>query len=117
MWATDELVKATLKMRSEEAERIGLVSDARRQAGEGKSGRGWHWRIEPGMEEAFEYLSGWFLLGRQEASVETAAPAPGAAQLGGRPAWADLTEVCCPYWGPCQCAAYRTGDIGQETGI
>jgi hypothetical protein len=81
MWATDEL-------RSAEAEQVRLVlkatleiSEARRRAGEGGDARGWHWRLEPGMEEAFEDLQSWLLPSQREATVETAALAQGAARL------------------------------------
>ena len=81
MWATDELTSA-------EAEQVRLVlkatleiSDARRRAGNGGDARGWRWRIEPEMEEAFEDLQGWLLPSQQEATAETAALAQGADRL------------------------------------
>jgi len=109
MWATDELVEATLKMRSEEAERVRLISDARRRASEGGVPRVWHWRVEPGMEEAFEYLRGWVLPSQQATTVETAALAEGPAPLqeGARLGGPDqsLVPVGCPL--PACCAPER----------
>ena len=74
-------------MTSAEAEQVRLVlkatleiSDARQRAGEDGHARGWRWRIEPEMEEAFEDLQGWFLPSQQEATAETAALAQGAAR-------------------------------------
>jgi hypothetical protein len=106
MWVTDYFTRATLMMKEEEAERLRLVSDARRQAGEGKSARGWRWRIEPGMEEAFEHLQGWFLSSQREVPAEMTAPSQGAAQLGeeaclGAPDQSPLPvgwplPACCP---------------------
>jgi hypothetical protein len=71
MWVTDYFM----------TERLRLASDARRGAGEGKSAHGWRWRIEPGMEEAFEDLQGWLLSSQQEVPAEMTAPSQGAARL------------------------------------
>ena len=85
MWATDYFIRATLMMKEEETERLRLASDARRGAGEGKSARGWRWRTEPGMEEAFEDLQGWLLSSQQEVPEEMTAPYQGAVQPGEGP--------------------------------
>jgi hypothetical protein len=68
-------------MKEKESERLRLVSEARQQAQPGGKRRGWRWRVEPGMEEAFEDLQSWLLPSQREATVETAALARGAAQL------------------------------------
>jgi len=38
--------------------------------------RVWRWRVEPGMEDAFEDLLGWLLSGQRDAIVEKATSAP-----------------------------------------
>jgi hypothetical protein len=81
MWVIDHFVRATLMMKEEETERLRLVSEVRRQPRQDGKGRSWRWRIEPGMEEAFEHLRGWFLSSQREAAVEAAALAQGAARL------------------------------------
>jgi len=81
MWVIDYFVRATLMMKEEETQRLRLLSEVRGRAGEARNARGWRWRIEPGMEAAFEDLRGWFLSSQQEAASETAAVAHGAARL------------------------------------
>jgi len=92
-------------MKEEETQRLRLLSEVRGRAGEARSARGWRWRIEPGMEAAFEDLRGWFLSSQQEAASETAAPTQSAqteeeAYLG-RPGQSLLPvgwplPACCP---------------------
>jgi hypothetical protein len=63
MFATEELVKATVQMKEAEAARLSRQREARvarREAG----AKGWRWRIEPGMEESFRYLLGWLIPSR-----------------------------------------------------
>jgi len=105
MWVIDYFVRATLMMKEEETQRLRLLSEVRGRAGEARSARGWRWRIEPGMEAAFEDLRGWFLSSQQEAASETAAPTQSAqteeeAYLG-RPGQSLLPvgwplPACCP---------------------
>ena len=75
MWPTVEYLTATLRMRDEEAERLGLLAEVRRLAGRDGPRRLWRWRIEPGMEEAFRDLLGWFLSSQRDAPLESAAAA------------------------------------------
>jgi hypothetical protein len=106
MWVIDYFVRATLMMKEEETQRLRLLSEVRGRAGEARSARGWRWRIELGMEAAFEDLRGWFLSSQQEAASETAAAAQAAAQLEeeaylGRPDQSLLPvgwppPACCP---------------------
>ena len=63
MFATEELVKATVQMKEAEAARLTLLKQARVARRELKT-RGWRWRIEPGMEESFRYLLGWLIPSR-----------------------------------------------------
>jgi hypothetical protein len=105
MWVIDYFVRATLMMKEEETQRLRLLSEVRGRAGEARSARGWRWRIEPGMGEAFRDLLGWFLPSQRETTVETAAPTQSAqteeeAYLG-RPDQSLLpvgwpVPVCCP---------------------
>jgi hypothetical protein len=80
MWTTDYFIRATMMMKEKEPQRFRLVSEARRQARPGGNGRVWRWRVEPGMEEAFEDLQSWLLPSQREATVETAALAERAAR-------------------------------------
>ena len=82
MWTIDYFVRASLMMKEKESERLRLVSEARRSAVEGGGARGWLWRIEPGMKEAFEDLQGWLLPNQREATVETVALAERAVRPG-----------------------------------
>ncbi len=106
MFVTDEFVTATLRMRDEEAKRILIASEARRQVGQDGHGRTWRWRIEPGMEEAFRDLLGWLLSSQQGAPAEMAppiaqveaastAPVEATAAQRGRPAWDGCVPACC----------------------
>lgn len=63
MFATEELVKATVQMKEAEAVRLARLTEARVAQRELKT-RGWHWRVEPGMEESFRYLLGWLIPAR-----------------------------------------------------
>ncbi len=63
MFATEELVRATVQMKEAEAAKLTRQREAhvaRREIGT----RGWRWRIEPGMEESFRYLLGWLIPSR-----------------------------------------------------
>ena len=82
MWTIDYFIRATMMMKEKEAQRLRLVSEARRSAVEDGSARAWRWRVEPGMEEAFEGLQSWLLPSQREATVETAALAERAARPG-----------------------------------
>jgi hypothetical protein len=42
------------------------------QAQQNGNGRAWRWRVEPGMENAFQDLLGWMLPGQRGAEIETA---------------------------------------------
>ena len=63
MFATEELVKATVQMKEAEVAKLTRLREARvarREVGT----KGWRWRIEPGMEESFRYLLGWLIPSR-----------------------------------------------------
>ena len=78
MWMTDALVEANLRTKREEADRLRLVSDARRQVRQDGTARAWRWRVEPGMDGAFRSLLGWLLSSQRDAPVET--PSTGQAE-------------------------------------
>ena len=40
-------------------------------------GRVWRWKVEPGMEDAFDDLLGWLLSSQRDKQIETAAMSPG----------------------------------------
>ena len=82
MWVTDYYAEATMMMKKEEAARLRLVSEARRPRGVDGSAPAWSWRIEPGMEGAFEDLQRWFLPSQRGAAVETPALTVGAGEPG-----------------------------------
>ena len=76
MFLTEEYVKATMHMKEEETRRAHLISEAREQAQQNRNGRVWHWRVEPGMEDAFQDLQGWLLSSQRDAEMETANSPP-----------------------------------------
>ena len=91
----DESVEAGTKIRHAEARQDG-------------STRPWRWRVEPGMEEAFDDLLGWMLSSQQDAAarMESApqdSPTSGKleAAVGTAPAsraaspWALCMTLCC----------------------
>ena len=39
--------------------------------------RSWHWKVEPGMEDAFHDLQAWLLSGQRDAEIESQAMVPG----------------------------------------
>ena len=62
--------------------------------------RVWQWKVEPGMEDAFDDLLGWLLSSQRETEVETARVLPANApsqRLRRNPTW----SRCCAW------AAYR----------
>ena len=67
-------VRATTLTEEEDMQRKPVVSETPVQAPQ--NGRAWRWRVEPGMEEAFQDLLGWMLPGQQRAEVETAGSLP-----------------------------------------
>lgn len=83
MWLTEECVKASGQTKEEEMQRDEVISEAGEQAQQNRNGRAWRWRIEPGMEEAFQDLLGWQLSSQRDAEMETAnsppEPSPSAA--------------------------------------
>ena len=66
-----EMVKTTTASR-EEVQRL-LMERAARRADGSRQAKTWRWRVEPGMEEDFELLRGWFLSGLGGAHVTTPA--------------------------------------------
>lgn len=83
MWLTEECIKATEHMKEEEMQRDQVISETGKQAQQNRNGRAWRWRIEPGMEDAFQDLLGWQLSSQRDAEMETAnsppQPSPSAA--------------------------------------
>ena len=62
--------------------------------------RVWQWKVEPGMEDAFDDLRGWLLSSQRDTEVERAAVLPEdspSQRLHGHPLW----SRCCAR------AAYR----------
>jgi hypothetical protein len=108
VWITDALVEAEVRTKRQDAERLRLVSEARRQARQDGTARSWRWNVEPGMEDAFRHLLGWLLSSQREAPAETASagqaeatatahvPTPLAATSG------DSVRCC---WYPSACCA------------
>jgi hypothetical protein len=54
----------------------------------------WRWKVEPGMEEAFDDLLGWLLSGQRSAAIEAAAMPPRDNQSQ-RPRRSPLWSRCC----------------------
>jgi len=77
MWLTEECVKASVQTKEEEEmQRDQVVCEAGEQAQQNGNGRAWRWRVEPGMEDAFQDLQGWMLSSQQDAEMETANSPP-----------------------------------------
>ena len=108
MWITDSLVEANLRTKREEAERLRLVSEARRQVRQDGTSRAWRWNVEPGMEEAFRNLLGWLLSSQREAPAETASTGQAEASTTARAPAPSATGGdsvrCCGFPSAC-CAA------------
>jgi hypothetical protein len=54
----------------------------------------WQWKVEPGMEDAFDDLQGWLLSSQRETEVETARVLPASSPSQGlarHPLW----SRCC----------------------
>lgn len=73
--SAEEALRAALASRESEAQRLSVEKAAGRVHGNGRP-TVWRWRVEPGKEESFEHLRGWFLTGLNDGAVETAAPEP-----------------------------------------
>lgn len=71
LWLTDEFVKASLEAREEDVRRFRLESEARRHVAHDGKRRVWRWQVEPGMEEAFQDLLGWFLPSQRHVEMAT----------------------------------------------
>ena len=69
-------LRATTPTRQEGLRQEPAVSDPPAVAQESGNGRAWRWRVEPGMEEAFQDLLGWMLPSQRGAEVETASSPP-----------------------------------------
>jgi hypothetical protein len=65
-------IKTAVAIREDEVRRL-LTEREARQEERSREPRRWHWRVEPGKEEAFEHLRGWLLRSQRDALVETAA--------------------------------------------
>jgi hypothetical protein len=60
-----------------------LIREDPKPAHHSERGRVWRWRIEPGMEEAFQDLLGWLLSSQRNAEMETADRSLGRTNTGG----------------------------------
>jgi hypothetical protein len=70
---TEELLAVIAAERERELEKLFAVRQAQRSLkATAKSGQAWLWRVEPGMEEAFESLRSWLLSSLQDSEVEQA---------------------------------------------
>jgi hypothetical protein len=76
MFGTKRHLRATTPTEEEERQRAPVISDSPAGAQENGNGRAWRWRVEPGMEDAFQDLLGWMLPGQRGAEVETASRSP-----------------------------------------
>jgi hypothetical protein len=92
MFRSKEHVKATTLTNEEEMQRKPAIADSPATGQESGDGRTWRWRVEPGMEDAFQELMGWMLSSQRGAEVETAdsppqpsAPVPAEARPTPRP--------------------------------
>jgi len=88
MFGTKRHLKATTPTKQEEMQQPPVIPASTAGAQENKNDRAWRWRVEPGMEDAFQDLLGWMLPSHQHAEVETAGspPEPSAPAAEVRPA-------------------------------
>ena len=76
-------IGAAVATREEEVRRLLTQREARRQTG-GRAPRTWRWSVEPGKEEEFEHLRGWYLSSLGDSHAGVAA--------GGRQTYASPTQ-------------------------
>ena len=81
MLGINKHVKVTTPTEEGEMQRKPVISDSPEGAQENSNGRAWRWRVEPGMEGAFQDLLGWMLPSQQGAEVETAPTPPEPSPL------------------------------------
>jgi hypothetical protein len=60
--------------------------------------RTWRWRVEPGMEDAFQDLLGWLLSSQQDAEIEAARPPSQTEQVQA----VQSSEGLVAFQGPCR---------------
>jgi len=56
--------------------------------------RTWHWKVEPGMEDAFHDLQAWLLSSQRDAEIETANKPAGNSSIQSR-CRRPLRSPCC----------------------
>ena len=77
MFGIKRLLKATTPARQEEIQQPPpVISASTAGAQQNGTDRAWRWRVEPGMEDAFQDLLGWMLPSQRGAEVETASSPP-----------------------------------------
>ena len=76
MFGIKRHLKATTPTKQEEMEPKPAISEQLVGGQPNGNGRAWRWRVEPGMEDAFQDLLGWMLPSQQHAEVETAGSPP-----------------------------------------
>jgi hypothetical protein len=71
MFVIGRFDKAPVQTKDGEIQQAQATLETAEQAQQNGSGRAWHWRVEPGMESAFQDLLGWMLPGQRGAEIET----------------------------------------------
>ena len=75
MTITEELLAVITADRERELEGLSRVRRAQRSLRQaGNRDKRWIWRVEPGMEEAFESLRSWLLSSIQDSEVNQECP-------------------------------------------
>ena len=62
---------ASVQTKGGEIQQAQATLETAEQAQQNGNGRAWRWRVEPGMENAFQDLLGWMLPGQRGAEIET----------------------------------------------
>ena len=71
MFGIGRFDKASVQTEDGEIQQAQATLETTEQAQQNGNGRAWRWRVEPGMENAFQDLLGWMLPGQRGAEIET----------------------------------------------
>lgn len=71
MWLHDNLTEAIWERGKDQSPPTRIVSWISREAGQDQDERVWRWQVGPGMEDAFQHLSGWLVPGDQDGDTRS----------------------------------------------
>jgi len=79
MFGIGRFSKAPVQTKDGQIQQAHATLETAEQAQQNANGRAWRWRVEPGMEDAFQDLLGWMLPGQRGAEIETAISSGGSS--------------------------------------